>query len=133
MYMQTEHPILPKNYSGNAFSPNGERLFPAPAQQEPPDDALQEATMPTAAQSGISDEAPEQTAEAFAQKSAETRPVSGLISRFPFLSSLLPPRRAGRNDALLPDWVLLGAVALLFLADGDNDILPLLLLLLLWE
>lgn len=128
MYMQTDPPALPKNYSGSAFSPDGERRFPTP----PPEPAPEP---PPSKPSPLHDP-PEQvsdpTAEAFAPKSAENHPVGGLISRFPFLSSLLPPRRA-RERSPLPDWVLLGAVALLFFSDGENDILPLLLLLLLWD
>ena len=58
----------------------------------------------------------------------------GLLSRIPFLSSLLPPpRRRDGKSATLPDWVVIGALALLLLGEEDSDILPFLLLLLLWE
>ena len=132
MYMQNDRTIPPKNYSGNAFLPNGERCFPPnPPRFDPSPDPTteplpkqEEAPMPSKAEAE-KDLMPEPT---------EARPTSGPISRFPLLSSFLPPRREGQEKrASLPDWVLLGAVALLFLADGDNDILPFLLLLLLWE
>ena len=61
----------------------------------------------------------------------------GLLSRVPFLSSLLPPPRGegegrGRHGALW-DYALLALVALCFLDGKTDDILPILLLLLLWD
>ena len=63
--------------------------------------------------------------------------LGGLLSRIPFLSSLAPPpRRCGegeRKHSEIWDFVLLG-VAVLFLLNGkEDDVLPLLLLLLLWD
>lgn len=63
--------------------------------------------------------------------------LSGLFSRVPFLSSLAPPpRRCGegeRKHGELWDWVLLAVVALSLLGGRDDDVLPILLLLLLWD
>ena len=63
--------------------------------------------------------------------------LSGLFSRVPFLSSLAPPpRKCGegeRRHGELWDWVLLAVVALALLGGRDDDVLPILLLLLLWD
>ncbi len=63
--------------------------------------------------------------------------LSNLFSRVPFLSSLAPPpRRCGegeRKHGELWDWVLLAVVALALLGGRDDDVLPILLLLLLWD
>ena len=148
MYIQPDRPIPPKNYSGSAFSREGTPLFHTPApeptrEQAPTPEASP--TLPTVPQAlpesvpetplsieptAASD--PEHTEEAVQVGST---PHSGLLSRLPFLSSFLPPPRGrdGKNGLSLPDWVLIGAMVLLFLSEGDNDILPFLLLLLLWD
>ena len=63
--------------------------------------------------------------------------LGNLFSRIPFLSSLAPPPRQCENSArgrgALWDWVLLAVVALSILNGKDDDVLPLLLLLLLWD
>ena len=63
--------------------------------------------------------------------------LGGLFSRVPFLSSLAPPPRTchegERRHSELWDWVLLALVALSLLGGKDDDVLPLLLLLLLWD
>ena len=62
--------------------------------------------------------------------------LSGLFSRVPFLSALAPPPRRceeERKRSELWDWVLLAVVALSLLNGRDDDVLPLLLLLLLWD
>lgn len=60
--------------------------------------------------------------------------LGGLLSEFPLVSSLLPPPRSHtRDQSDLIQWILIGAAILLFLNDSADDILPLLLLLLLWE
>ncbi len=63
--------------------------------------------------------------------------LGGLFSRVPFLSSLAPPPRGchegERRHGELWDWVLLALVALSLLGGKDDDVLPLLLLLLLWD
>lgn len=58
----------------------------------------------------------------------------GLLSEFPLLSSLLPPPRSHTHEQSdLMQWILIGGAILLFLNDSTDDILPLLLLLLLWD
>ena len=124
MYMQTDRPILPKNYSGSAFALPTE----APPPSEPPAPPSTEEAPPV--------QEPRPSAEAVAVNAAPAGGRGGLLSKFPMLSTLLPPPRRGESEARrlpLPDWALLGAVALLFLADEGNDILPFLLLLLLWD
>jgi hypothetical protein len=45
-----------------------------------------------------------------------------------------PPRGRGKEKGGLPDWVLIAALIFLFGGEGDeDDILPFLLLLLLWN
>ena len=144
MYIQPPAPpaaeefALPRGYSGNAFrrQPTEEEP-PEPAAPSPAPDAAAE-NAPEAAESPLCD-----TTSAQGQTEAETAPVmghtekpaKGFLGRLPFLSSLLPPpRSAGSRGGVLPEWLLIGAVILLFLAEDEGgDILPLLLLLLLWD
>ena len=141
--------ILPKNYSGNAF-----RQYTESGNAEPqaPPDPLSPILPP---------EPPNETPAAAIEQEAEAAPVwnsidgdrdrrgcdaahhhtkdqdkrDGFFSRFPFLSSLLPPPRGKhKKDGILPEWVVIAAVILLFFSeDGESDILPFLLLLLLWD
>ena len=64
-----------------------------------------------------------------------TRPVSGLLGRIPFLSSLLPPpRRRKGEEGGLPEWAVIAVILLLLSGERDeDDVLPFLLLLLLWN
>lgn len=92
--------------------------------------------MPDGEDQTIPEQVPAVTTAAPEAVAASAQPShSGLLSRLPFLSSFLPPPRCkdGKNSLNLPDWVLIGAMALLFLSEEDNDILPFLLLLLLWD
>ena len=61
----------------------------------------------------------------------------GMFSRLPFLSGLVPPpRKCGegeRKHSELWDFVLLAVLALALLNGKEDDVLPLLLLLLLWD
>ena len=62
--------------------------------------------------------------------------LGGLFSRIPFLSSLAPPPRGcgqGHKHSEIWDCVLLAVVALCLLSGKEDDALPLLLLLLLWD
>ena len=63
--------------------------------------------------------------------------LGGLFSRVPLLSSLAPPPRTcgegGRRHGELWDWLLLAVIALSLLGGKDDDVLPILLLLLLWD
>ena len=129
MYIQPEReprePLsIPSNYSGNAF------------RQAPREQALPEMTPVT---ENVSEPTPpplppDEAVEASAQADCAEKP-RGLRERFPLLSSLLPPARSEhKRGGILPEWALIGAVILLFLwEDTENDILPFLLLLLLWD
>ena len=122
---QNEAPVIPEGYRGSAFSVAPEA--PPPPIEEP-SAAVQEPTREAPSEK-------EPAAEAFAHREERDRGREGAspLSRFPFLSSLLPPKRKEGKGGL-PDWVLLAAVAVLFFSEeGDNDILPFLLLLLLWD
>ena len=138
MYIQSNKPpdlpfTVPKGYSGNAFAPT-----PAPdpiphvlpsepeAPPLPPPDPLEsEAVAPPPQE-------PE-AAPAFAPRH-ETRREGGIFSRLPFLSSLLPPPRKKHGDKEgLPEWAVIGIVLLLLLDSPENDLLPFLLILLLWD
>ena len=138
--------IVPKNYSGNAFRQYGgaeERTQapppPAPeALPDPPPDAVttadtvEEEAAPVWKSIDRDDERSGRTPTHRRENEQERH---GFFSRFPFLSSLLPPPRGKhKKDGLLPEWVVIAAVILLFFSeDGENDILPFLLLLLLWD
>ena len=151
--------FIPKGYSGNAFR------LPEQSEQEPqlPADSPQMPDVPAQGPSEQemtreientpadgarneekeSDPAPvsiDENAEILptlakgAQKEKST-PTGGLLSRIPFLSSLLPPpRKGGGVGGRLPEWVVIAAVIFLLAGDEDGgDVLPFLLLLLLWD
>ena len=140
MYIQPpgDDPIaIPRNYSGNAFRQIPREAPPpeAAAEQPPsePTPPVAEAVQaPEAAEAPPPLEAPSAPAGAFGEGKEKGR---GIRDRFPFLSSLLPPHRGEhKKGGILPEWALIGAVILLFLwEDEENDILPFLLLLLLWD
>ena len=126
MYIQPEReqkePLsIPSNYSGNAFRPPP-RAEALPIDPPPPP---AEAPHPP----------PPVEEEAVSAGTVGLEKPRGLRERFPFLSSLLPPARPEhKKGGVLPEWALIGAVILLFLwEDEENDILPFLLLLLLWD
>ena len=135
MYIQPEREnenalSIPRNYSGNAFR--------IPAEEPPPPDLpAPEITEPQAPPVEQAPSAPEASLgeESIPTGAFAAEKPQGLRGRFPFLSSLLPPAREGqKKGGALPEWALIGAVILLFLwEDEENDILPLLLLLLLWD
>ena len=120
--------VPPRDYSGSAFLPPKERT----ATPTPPEAEL------------LSDEPAAEPAEAPAEPQKEPlpdslegeRPTGGLFSGIPFLSSLLPPPRRGSDKDKkegLPDWAFLALIFFLFMDKGENDLLPLLLLLFLWD
>lgn len=137
MYIQQSHPELPfglpRDYSGNAFRPEEPPAAP-PEQAEPNIEEGQES-------------APQGESEAPTDTDSESVPTlarsgeergegkGGLLSRLPFLSSLLPPpRRRGEKEGGLPEWAVLAVLLLLLGNDSrEDDILPFLLLLLLWN
>lgn len=138
MYIQSNKPpelpfTVPKGYSGNAFSsvPAPEPLAraapsePEPAPMPPTEVSEGEAVIPTPADA--------EAAPAFAQHH-KTRHEGGIFSKLPFLSSLMPPPRKRRGDKEgLPEWAVIGIVLVLLLDSPENDLLPFLLILLLWE
>ena len=126
MYIQPEReqkePLsIPSNYSGNAFRQPPKEIPPP----EAPPPVTEEPPLPET----------EDTESVATNAGCEEKPRGGLRERFPFLSSILPPARSEhKKGGILPEWALIGAVILLFLwEDEENDILPFLLLLLLWD
>ena len=64
----------------------------------------------------------------------QERREGGIFEKLPFLSSLLPPPRKKRGEKEgLPEWALLGILLLLLFEGGENDLLPFLFILLLWD
>ncbi|MBO5355945.1 MAG: hypothetical protein J6B09_07765 [Clostridia bacterium] len=151
--------IVPKNYSGNAFRqyvsdsevarPEPPPTPDLPSPEQPPEPPPDEVPVAEVEQDG--EAAPVWKNDDRDKKFCENghfdrdrdrshrheneQEKRGFFSRFPFLSSLLPPPRGKhKKDGILPEWVVIAAVILLFFSeDGDNDILPFLLLLLLWD
>ena len=137
MYIQPEREreeplLIPRNYSGNAFRQ-------LPPMEQPPTEPTPEPTAEVAAEpvAPPSEGSPPlaQTEESISASARPAEKPQGLRGRFPFLASLLPPSRGEhKKGGILPEWALIGAVILLFLwEDEENDILPFLLLLLLWD
>ncbi len=123
---------VPPDYSGNAFAAAEELA----AQEPPPTDTDTAPNEPC-----VSESPPEECEESVptfsgcrAQKSTRGKGWGSLFSDIPFLSSFLPPPRGNRKEhSELLGWILIGAAVLLFLNESIDDILPLLLLLLLWD
>ncbi|MBQ9097873.1 MAG: hypothetical protein IJY50_00390 [Clostridia bacterium] len=123
---------IPKNYSGNAFRSDGGLSAPPPTPDPPP----QEDAAPTSAatQEPLAEDVPAWKPQHREERGREREDRGGILSRIPLLSSLLPPSRGNKKGSLLPEWAVIAAVILLFLwEDDENDILPFLLLLLLWD
>ena len=149
---------LPRDYSGNAFAPQSEPS-PEPKENLPPaqDPPLAPPPKETQAPSGsepteCSPQPPPESVETGAffkekpdngcyKEEQRAQSPGGLWGKFPFLGSLLPPPRHCKEQnaqGILSgggrDLLLIGAMAyLLFFDQSDDGILPLLLLLLLWE
>lgn len=140
---------LPLDYSGSVF----ESMQSAPAEAvEPPAPQEEHVAQQKAAQENAA-EAPtqEQSVEAGLfhrdphgealrrddEKRKEPPQRGGIFDKIPLLSALLPPPRGkGEHQGWLGDWkewVLIGVALLLFLNESTDDVLPLLLLLLLWD
>ena len=120
---------LPQNYSGSAFPK--ENLEPPPPVEEIEGDQV---TAPPP------DDGPAVEAGAFfggaeRERCEKNERGRGLFSGIsPLLSSFLPPRCEKRADhGQWRDLVLIGVAVLLFLREDTDDLLPLLLLLLLWD
>lgn len=150
---------LPRDYSGNAFTPQSEPI-PEPKENLPPAQDLPQPAPSGEARAPCESEATECSSDPSLRESVETgaffkrkpdngcykeeqraQSPGGLWGKFPFLGSLLPPPRHCKEQnaqGILSgggrDLLLIGAMAyLLFFDQSDDGILPLLLLLLLWE
>lgn len=139
MYIQNQAPsempfTLPKGYSGNAFAPQPPSE-PTQATAEAKELKTEAADPPRGlSESEHPPEVPAESTEAFAPARGEKNTDGGIFSRLPFLSSLLPPlrkKRGGREG--LPEWSVIAIVLFLLLDSNENDLLPFLLLLLLWD
>ena len=136
---------IPRDYSGSTFSASpppppepfsgvGEEV--AKEVSEPPQESVQQSTEESVQASAFLHRDTPRREERCEEPHGER---GGLFGRFSFLSSLLPPsrgkgdkeKRGGHSD--LVEWVIIGLAVLLFLEDSTDDILPLLLLLLLWD
>ncbi|MBE6604299.1 MAG: hypothetical protein E7639_01155 [Ruminococcaceae bacterium] len=152
MYVQSPVPdahlqggfTLPKGYSGSAFSPQGQESPPtAPTSAPPATDPTPDHTQSLAPNENeqhqdiaedTARQEPAPATEAFAP-SRDKRGEGSLFTRLPFLSSLLPPPRHKGAKGGLPEWAVIGLVLFLLLnnSENDNDLLPFVLLLLLWD
>lgn len=127
MYIQPPFSI-PKGYSGNAF-PEEPTVEASVKEEETAKEVIDEVTAPPEE----AEEHAENEKEAVAASAAPSG-ASGIFSRFPFLSSLLPPpRRKKEKGGPLSEWVIIGIFLFLILEDNEQDLLPFLLLLLLWD
>ena len=147
MYIQpqAEQPMqLPRDYSGSAFSQNEappvEAISPETGEENR---EFREEAAPESAESveagAFSHRGPPPQETHGQRKPSDPPPRGGFFGKFPLLSALLPPPRGkdkhgtGLLDGDLKEWLLIGVALLLLLRDQGDDILPLLLLLLLWE
>ena len=148
MYIQSPTPeaqdgfTLPKGYSGSAFTAKGaQTVQETPTSAPPMPDASptrSERDSPDTPEKKSEEEAPQgeqDTAAAAFAPSREKRGEGSLLTRLPFLSSLLPPARHKDGKSGLPEWAVIGLVLFLLLNDSerDGDLLPFVLLLLLWD
>lgn len=149
MYIQSqpEQPVqLPRDYSGSTFSPRQEEELPQEISPETGGEkqAFEQEAPPDAAQSveagAFSKRIPSREEHRAPKPPNPPPPQGGIFGRFPLLSALLPPprgkggkQREGLLDGDLREWLLIGVALLLLLRDQGDDILPLLLLLLLWD
>ena len=156
MYIQPqEEPVVvPAGYSGSAFSGFGAAAKPPPevspssykeelvAEEEAPlrEEACAEDSAPNGARREESEyegspprEKEEESREAFGHHQGGGRGKEGLgfFSKLPFLSSFLPP--SGKKSSFLPDWAIPLILLYLLLERPENDLLPFLLILLLWD
>jgi len=141
MYIQNSNATglpfsLPKGYRGSAFSVAPQE--PPPTNEQTPDPPPTNAQAPESPSPPPPTESTEdapaaEAAEAFAPHRDRAR-EGGIFARLPFLSSLLPPPRQRHGErGGLPEWAVLGIVLLLLLDSPENDLLPFLLILLLWD
>ncbi len=157
MYIQPqEEPVvLPKGYSGSAFSGFGAAAKPPPEGTPPPyeqgrlaeeEEPLREGAFGKGdsppreeGREEAKEECPpprekeEESREAFSHHGGGGRGKEGLgfFSKLPFLSSFLPP--SGKKSGFLPDWAIPLILLYLLLERPENDLLPFLVILLLWD
>ena len=133
MYIQTGNEdfsfAVPAGYSGNAFPPMATPEEPKAAPEAEPPSPPPSDDVPEQARESI----PEgEAAPTFAEKSPKRG--GSLFEKLPFLSSLLPPPRKKHGEKEgLSEWIILGIVLLLLFDSKENDLLPFLLILLLWD
>ena len=134
---------LPRDYSGSAFQqsevPPKEEISPETGVEN---HAFHEESPPEPSQdveAGLFSRQTSPHEERRAAKPPDPPPRGGILGKFPLLSALMPPPRGkdkhgtGILDGDLKEWLLIGVALLLLLRDQGDDILPLLLLLLLWD
>ena len=122
MYIQPQSVTLPKGYSGNAF--RQEDTAPPPRDAPAKEPEVKEAPPDTPGGCPPPEDVPVM---------GPPPKEEGLFSRLPFLSSLLPPQRKRKEGRCGGEWLIWGIVLFLLLDNNENDLLPLLLLLLLWD
>ncbi|MBQ3483187.1 MAG: hypothetical protein IJA78_03330 [Clostridia bacterium] len=121
---------VPRDYSGHTFRAPP---TPPPRDEPPPEEQVEVlADAPSVTEEAASDPQAAQPDTAEAAPCGGTPQEKGFLSRIPLLSSLLPPKRSGKHEGELPEWAIIGLV-LILLTDETSDILPFLLLLLLWD
>ncbi len=135
MYIQSNNRELPftvpRGYSGSAFAPPAPTP-PPPLQEESEHEGEAPTPKEEQPESDTVKDAEQAAAPAFAPHREKHR--GGLFERLPFLSSLLPPPRKKHGEKEgLPEWVVIGIVLLLLLDSPESDLLPFLLILLLWD
>ena len=146
MYIQSDTPErehqAPPDYSGHTYK--GTEWIPPQAAEvskeeqqvpQPPEHAREESTPTGAFGGGVGKECDKKDGKR-GDLFSNLR-LGNLFSRVPFLSSLAPPPRTcgegGRRHGELWDWLLLAVIALSLLGGKDDDVLPILLLLRLWD
>lgn len=118
MYIQEQGAIpfaLPKGYSGNAFQ---ERDTQTAAVPPPPPDT---------------DVPPAPAEHREPPKEEPPSAPAGLFGKMPFLSSLLPPPRRKKEGDGLPEWAIVALILFVLSDEREGNLLPILLLLLLWD
>ena len=104
---------LPQGYRGNAFTEEPrEAPSTIPVEETPPPQATD--------------------SEAPSEEATPSTPA-GAFGKLPFLSSLLPPPRRKKEGGCLPEWAVVALIFFVLNDSREGDLLPLLLLLLLWD
>lgn len=122
---------IPENYSGTTVTP-GTPNPPAESAATGAEKPLPEKTAEPEITAGaiLPDEDAGQIEKEEQKPRGGGAPWQAMISRFPFLSSLLPPKRGAAGGTQTSELALIVGV-LLLLSGEQDDILPILLILLL--